>query len=454
MIEPDRQRLLAQLERALRACPGPTCVARAEAPLEDVEPAAWLEAQEGPHKIYWANRDGAFETAGVGVAHCAAAEGRLDVAKLFAGLRGNLTPSAPDLRYYGGMAFDTASPCEGPWRAFGASRFVLPRVEVVRTQSRNYLACNALLAEQGRVDEELSAAKATLEGIAFDRLADPGPVPEAGSRRDLPERDAWDRLVEDALERMTAGALEKVVLARECRFELAGALDPAAVLRRVKATGADAYLFCFQPTPSEAFFGVSPERLYRCDGGDVQGEALAGTRRRGASPESDAALGEELLHSDKDLREHRFVMESIRSALDKLCRGVRCDEAVSLVKLPNCQHLLWRCAGRLAEGRTDADVLAALHPTPAVGGYPAQDACAWIRASEPFARGWYAGPVGWVGHDSSEFAIGIRSGLASGRELRLYSGAGIVAGATAEQEWAEIEAKMSGLLEALAYDGE
>jgi len=449
MAKLDRKALLDRLERALLERSDRPGTVRVEVPLEDIEPAAWLQTQRAAAKTYWANRDGAFEAAGLGEAHCVTADGPSDAVALFAGLRSGLSGAHPDLRYYGGMTFDAACPDAPPWRAFGACRFIIPRFEVVGTQGRTYFACNTRIGRDERPGEELDAVRTALEALEFGRPPSVDRLPEVLSRCDRPDRDAWDRLVRDALDRIAAGALDKVVLARETRLEFSEALDPLAVLRRVKATGAHAYLFCFQPSGSSAFLGVSPERLYQCDGREVRSEALAGTRPRGAWPGADAALGAELLHSDKELREHRFVMDCIRGVLDGRCQDVRCDDGLSLVKLPNCQHLVWRCEGRLAEGRCDADLLHALHPTPAVGGYPAEAACAWIRASEPFARGWYAGPVGWVGCNGSEFAIGIRSGLTAGRELRLYTGAGIVSGATPDQEWDEIETKMAGLLNAL-----
>jgi len=118
------------------------------------------------------------------------------------------------------------------------------------------------------------------------------------------------------------------------------------------------------------------------------------------------------------------------------------EERLSEMKLARGRHLVSRARGTLREGVTDWDVLEALHPTPAVGGHPKEEALAEIRTSEPFDRGWYAGPVGWISADAAEFAVGIRSGLVSGRTLRLFSGAGIVAGSVPEEEWAEIEQKI------------
>jgi len=98
---------------------------------------------------------------------------------------------------------------------------------------------------------------------------------------------------------------------------------------------------------------------------------------------------------------------------------------------------------------SDAALMQALHPSPAVGGVPTNKAIAYLREHEPFDRGWYAGPVGWVGPESGEFAVAIRSGLVRGNTLSLYSGAGIVDGSTPDGEWSEIETKLSNALSAL-----
>ena len=136
------------------------------------------------------------------------------------------------------------------------------------------------------------------------------------------------------------------------------------------------------------------------------------------------------------------MADSIRGAFQALCKEVREEEEVSIVRLRDCQHLVRRFEGILADGKTESDILETLHPSPAVGGCPVKAALEWIEREEPFDRGWYAGPVGWVGYDSSEFAVGIRSGLIDGNTLSLYAGAGIVPGSDAEREWAEIESKL------------
>jgi menaquinone-specific isochorismate synthase len=153
-------------------------------------------------------------------------------------------------------------------------------------------------------------------------------------------------------------------------------------------------------------------------------------------------LREDLLHSAKDLSEHSYVSKGVREALEPLCEELEIEDHVSEMKLARGRHLRSKVRGTLREGVTDAGLLDAMHPTPAVGGYPRSEALEEIRVLEPFDRGWYAGPVGWIGADASEFAVGLRSGLVRGQTLALFSGAGIVAGSVPDEEWAEIEQKI------------
>jgi menaquinone-specific isochorismate synthase len=148
------------------------------------------------------------------------------------------------------------------------------------------------------------------------------------------------------------------------------------------------------------------------------------------------------LHSAKDLSEHTYVSKGIREALEPLCEELEIEDCVSEMKLARGRHLRSKVRGTLEDDVTDAALLDAMHPTPAVGGHPRSEALEQIHALEPFDRGWYAGPVGWIGQEASEFAVGIRSGLVRGRKLALFSGAGIVTGSVPGEEWAEIEQKI------------
>ncbi|HEX2181466.1 MAG TPA: chorismate-binding protein, partial [Rubrobacteraceae bacterium] len=184
----------------------------------------------------------------------------------------------------------------------------------------------------------------------------------------------------------------------------------------------------------------------------IESEAVAGTRPRGASEADDAELRDDLLRSEKDKAEHEYVRVGIREALGPLCDELEVEDDVSEMKTKSRRHLVSRVHGVLREGVEDAEVLRALHPTPAVGGYPGEGALQEIRTAEPFDRGWYAGPVGWIGADAAEFAVGIRSGLVRGDSLALFSGAGIVEGSEPEAEWAEIEQKIGDFTGMFGFD--
>jgi menaquinone-specific isochorismate synthase len=249
-------------------------------------------------------------------------------------------------------------------------------------------------------------------------------------------------MIQWALRSIADGELDKVVLARKVALELESALDPFDVLHHLKAATPGCFHFAISPAEGPTFLGASPERLFRQRGRSVESEAVAGTGERGDTPEADAALWKELLNSPKERREHAFVQRAIREVLDGLCSSVEVPDTPSDLALTRGRHLHARVSGTLSSDVSTADLLDQLHPTPAVGGVPTEDALTAIRTQEPFDRGWYAGPVGWVGPDAAEFAVAIRSGLVQDAALTLFSGAGIVDGSVPAREWEEIEQKI------------
>ncbi len=207
------------------------------------------------------------------------------------------------------------------------------------------------------------------------------------------------------------------------------------------------YRFCFQVRPKTVFLGATPERLFLRQGRHLQTEVVAGTRRRGDDPTEDERLAAELRASSKEQLEHDIVRKSIRQRLHSCVQDLQVDAQASVLQLPRKQHLYSYVQGTLRCDVTDGELIERLHPTPAVGGYPTDNALAEIDQLEPFERGWYAAPVGWIGAEAAEFAVAIRSGLLTGDALALYSGAGIVPGSTAEAEWDEIEHKIGDFLD-------
>ena len=424
-------------------------VVRLVLPLERINPFRWLQAQDARTRLYWSGREGSVETAAVGEADVCMSPAPAG----FEAMRQRLAPvlascDAP-VRYYGGLRFDPAQPAETAWSAFGAFRFVLPRFELRCQDGGATLICNLVLPIDST---RRSAILAQIDRLALPTLGLAGEVPMPIARTDRPGANGWRRTIEGALKAFTDTHLDKVVFAREASFGFSEDLDPVALLENLKAGTPDCFHFFFEPEQGVAFVGASPERLFRRQGRLIDSEAVAGTRPRGASASDDARLLEELLQSDKDLREHEYVRISMREELAPLAEDFYLDAEPSEMKLASGRHLVSRVRATLRDGVTSLDVLKALHPTPAVGGYPTADAIAAIRAQEPFDRGWYAGPVGWIGPDAAEFAVGIRSGLVQPRRLSLYSGAGIVTGSTPEGEWDEIEHKIIDFIKVLGLD--
>ena len=396
---------------------------------------AWLREQRSYPRFYWSGREGGAENAAAGAADLQRGEGPEDVEVLGKRVRA----ADPEVHYYGGGRFDPGSAAEEGWEPFGAYRFVLPRFELRVGASGSTLSCNLVLPRDRDRQEEILAQ---IEGMRVPSGGDEDPLPQPLHREDAPDRRGWDENVRHALAAFSGGRLGKVVLARRAELRFAEELDGISLLRELRDATPGCFHFYVEPAGGAAFVGASPERLYRREGRLLTSEAVAGTRPRGASSDDDESLRDELLGSEKDRAEHGFVRVGIGEALGPLCEGLEVEGDVSEMKLASRRHLVSRVRARLREGVTDAEVLGALHPTPAVGGYPNRGALEEIRALEPFDRGWWAGPVGWVGADGAEFAVGIRSGLVRGRRLALFSGAGIVAGSKPEEEWAEIEQKI------------
>lgn len=264
------------------------------------------------------------------------------------------------------------------------------------------------------------------------------------------ESGDYRAVVARALQRIERGEFRKIVLARARDVRADQPLHPLEMLNGLRQRFPDCYSFSFARGNGPSFIGASPERLVRVSKGVVETEALAGSTRRGATASEDAALAEALLASDKDRREQQEVLEDIVARLTPL--GLRLEyPARPLVRrLANVQHLHTPVRAALPEKVRLLDVLAALHPTPAVGGSPRDAAIAQIRELEGFPRGLYAGAIGWLNaRGGGEFFVGLRSALIAGMTARVYAGAGIVAGSTPEKEFAETELKFQAMFDAL-----
>jgi menaquinone-specific isochorismate synthase len=197
--------------------------------------------------------------------------------------------------------------------------------------------------------------------------------------------------------------------------------------------------------------GASPERLLKISEHRLTTDALAGSAPRGRTPEEDARLAKALLHSSKDQYEHQVVTDFVNQCLLQLELQPHFSSAPHLLQLPNIQHLRTIIHAHLPRQLHLLEILAALHPTPAVAGAPREITCEHIQRYEAFERDLFGAPLGWVDYQGNgEFIVGIRSALIDDKTARLYAGAGIVAASDPDKEVAEIGLKLQALLNALS----
>ncbi len=412
-----------------------------------LSPLDWLKAVSADSKVYWSDRTGEFEMAGVGETAILTADSYDDVERIIGEAVNLVRESAEGVRIYGGIRFPTNGKKgqSADWTAFKSGRFVIPRFELIKNKKLVKVVCNLTTADFKNPGDIIGELEACFNGGDVETTANGG----IESRTDQPTFGGWERTIDSILRDFSKGKIEKIVLARQSIIKFKEECDAPGLLKRLTTATPHCYHFYFQPQTGTAFLGASPEQLYSRYKSEITSEALAGTRPRGKSEAGDYQLGQELLHSEKELREHKYVVDNIKAALTTICESYEVKKETSLLRLSQVQHLQTEFEGKLRSEIVDSDIIKALHPTSAVGGFPSQAAQNRIAEYEPFDRGWYAGAVGWIGRDSAEMAVAIRSGLVTGKELKLHSGAGIIKGSTAAAEWAEIESKIGSFISAV-----
>lgn len=340
----------------------------------------WLEHQKEFPKVYWRDRE---------THHISAACGVLESTKEI--------PISPNQLYFGGLSFSDKKK-DSLWNDFPKCYFFAPAI--LRTE-----------------------------------ISEPSVLPKYLKpihRTDLPDKDQWKQRVVHALEKIGRKEMEKVVLARRTTLKYDAPLNPFDIMRELETKAKNATLFLLQFSPDTAFIGASPEKLYQRTGSVIMAEALAGTCPTGKK---------ELLDSHKERREFAYVKQFIHAELSPFCTTQSWELQDRVIATTGVQHLYNRFTGSL-KTISDHQLIRLLHPTPAMAGYPRASALAHLAEEEPFDRGWYAAPLGWIAPDYADLAIGIRSALIRGKEMHLFSGTGIVKESKPEQEWEELNLKL------------
>lgn len=335
----------------------------------------------------------------------------------------------------GGFAYRPDREPGGPWSGFPALLLRVPALAVTRVRGRTY--ATAMTAD----------ADALLELSATGVRA-----PAARKLAVTPLRNpvAWTAAVGSASARLRAGEAAKVVLAREVLARGDGVVSAAMVARSLRAAYPSCFTYLITGADGTAFAGASPELLVRRSGRRAFSQPMAGSVARGASEVEDERLTRELEESAKDAVEHRIVSDFVVDALRPFAQSVSARPP-EVVRFTNIQHLATSVSAELVEPPADAlQLAAALHPTPAVGGWPREAAEALIDELEGMERGWYAGAVGWIdSHGDGEFAVALRCGLLWEDGARLYAGVGVMPDSDPARELEETELKFKALLTAL-----
>ncbi|KAG7021502.1 Isochorismate synthase 2, chloroplastic [Cucurbita argyrosperma subsp. argyrosperma] len=398
----------------------------------------------------------------------------------WASIKRFLSKKCPLIRAYGGIRFDSRANISPEWEPFGSFYFMVPQVEFDEFEDDSILAATVAWdhACSWTWENAVESLQSTIEQVSSDYVNVQRDLPQISilSHNHVPTKTFWDHAINRALQ---------VVLARSTRIVTSVDVDPITWVACLQKEGKNSYQFCVQPSNAPAFIGNTPERLFHREGLSIICEALAATRARGRSAIEDLKIEQDLL-----------------SKL-AVCDAVVVEPHKSVRKLPRIQHLYAQLAGRLRTKDDEFEILSTLHPTPAVCGFPTEEArdliaetgkvheCVILSISSPsqsklwmvsfkmlimglvslssssfcihlrtwdiyaelFDRGMYAGPVGWFGGEESEFAVGIRSALVeTGLGALVYAGTGIVKGSNPSLEWDELELKISQVTRSLKLE--
>ncbi len=347
-----------------------------------------LENAEEYPKFYWEDRDTDEAIGGYGANYTLS----------------DFPKNSPDFLFGGGSVFTNSK--DTVWHDVPSSFFFNPRVL-------------------------LSGQKKTALGTSF-------PL-KFLKKTETPTLNEWQKLIAYVLSSIESKYLEKVVLARRTSLSFKDPINPFDILKSLKAKNSNAVCFLLQFSKELAFVGATPEKLYSRKGRTIVSEALAST-----CPLLETGA---CLKNPKELLEFLIVKQFIHAQLSPFCESLAWEASDRVVKTSTVQHLYNKVSAGLKPGVFDHHLVPLLHPTPAIAGSPRPAAISFIHQKEPFDRGWYASPIGWIEKDKSDIAVGIRSCLIRGKEMHLFAGAGIVKESHPDKEWEELNHKVSQFME-------
>jgi menaquinone-specific isochorismate synthase len=477
LSEVDRERLAARLRLAVRRArrTGRETLASLSLPLpRDVDPSAVVCASRRPGEPWFVFEQpdrGRAALAALGEAltlQASGAERFASVADRWRALSAAAVsdpadePAGAGPVAVGGFSFAGDGGGAPHWRGFEPASLVVPEVALTRSKRKDEtkdgeakpvvgLTLTSLASPDDLPEELLERLEQRLSELRTSELPllDPAPTGRFQVASAMPP-EHYEQAVARAVERIAAGDLEKIVLAREVQVHAPQDYDPAAVFGVLREEFPSCFVFCVGRGDA-TLIAASPELLIRREGHRVSTLALAGSTRRSADPAVDEHLGEQLLRDASYREEHAIVARRIERTLRPHAIWVAAAPEPELVRIANIQHLATPIRAQLAAPMEALELAGLMHPTPAVGGEPLERAAPLIPALEGLDRGWYSGPVGWTdATGDGEFCVALRCALLRGNVARCYAGNGIVRDSDPASELAETEVKLQALLPLLA----
>ncbi|GLO66993.1 MULTISPECIES: isochorismate synthase [Oceanobacillus] len=347
----------------------------------------------------------------------------------------------------GGFAFDPKKESTHLWRNFPAGQLTIPQVMVTIVDNQCYLTFNMYLHTNDhgfQLMEEYKELESYLLGESNFLKQDINMI----EKKEVNPQQ-WMHTVQKATEEMKTSITNKIVLAREIRLRFDKRADIPSIIRKLLETQSNSYIFAYE-IDGDCFVGATPERLVKVEGNKLFSTCLAGTAPRGKTTKEDQKIAEDLFTDPKNRKEHDYVVQMIRKAVERYCTNVDIPSEPQVYIYKTLQHLYTPVTAKLMNSNSIFSIIEELHPTPALGGTPREESMSFIRNNERLDRGWYGAPIGWLdSNNNGEFAVAIRSAMIQGTEASLFAGCGIVSDSDPVSEYEETNIKLMPMLSVL-----
>lgn len=391
------------------------------------------------NKIYWKNRDNTFE---------AVATDDL-IAKDYVTTEEVDKSIGTGIRFYVSNKFDSSTNTTLKWSRLNDKYIMIPFWSIERKDNQYTFVMN--ISRKILNEIQLKGIKSIFSfDLTFDKISQN--KINILSKQQTPNFENWKLNIEKSLEMFKTKELQKIVLSRMTKYQLSDRQKPENIFTNLIQDKVGSYAFYYQMDSSTAFMGISPELLFTLADNLIVCDALAGSAPRGNTPDEDQKNADELLSNPKELWEHQLVSKFLYHRLAHFSKKIKFEHKLAVKKFQNIQHIHSSIKAKLKDDYNPLFLIEKLSPTPAVAGFPQVKALETIKELEKFDRGHYAGAIGTMAIEHSEFCVGIRSALYFDNKLYVYSGAGIVEGSEPEKEWIEIENKMKNFTEILEND--